>query len=456
MNPDILYEMLEQESDASSLLPKSVLLAQTTSLNSVLLQTITSDAEESALAVDNSLASWVDAPDVSISAELPSTELLTLSDIPDTTSAFEPSADENSPSTEGISSNFISLSTTVSAISGFYCGGAFSTISDCYVTGGVSGTVSSLSTTSISIGAATLPSDQNLVVFPSFTPVFTPVLNLEDTPTETETSPVLPDLVINTNTLIPTYTLGETEESYQLTDEGGQIYSRQLNLSIVYADEPAANPEGIEWESIYTTESEIGNAADITGNHLDNVISGNSNTNIIVGGEGNDTLTGGFGGDTFAFASGDGKDMITDFYSDTIQWIDQSSIIRWIDSAGNVVENPYVSYYSPDLIDFSAGANSDQLWFSRESDNLLINTIGTEDSVIVSGWYSSGVSTYAGVIKPTDVKVIKAADGKVLDANEVENLVSAMAAFTPPAAGQTTLSATYQTALSPVFTANWS
>jgi hypothetical protein len=33
--------------------------------------------------------------------------------------------------------------------------------------------------------------------------------------------------------------------------------------------------------------------------------------------------------------------------------------------------------------------------------------------------------------------------------------VSAMAAFSPPAAGQTTLPANYQTALAPVIAANW-
>ena len=38
---------------------------------------------------------------------------------------------------------------------------------------------------------------------------------------------------------------------------------------------------------------------------------------------------------------------------------------------------------------------------------------------------------------------------------QVENLVAAMAAFAPPAAGQTTLSQSYQDALQPVIAANW-
>jgi hypothetical protein len=39
--------------------------------------------------------------------------------------------------------------------------------------------------------------------------------------------------------------------------------------------------------------------------------------------------------------------------------------------------------------------------------------------------------------------------------SQVNNLVNAMAAFSPPAAGQTTLSAAYATALNPVIVANW-
>ena len=46
-------------------------------------------------------------------------------------------------------------------------------------------------------------------------------------------------------------------------------------------------------------------------------------------------------------------------------------------------------------------------------------------------------------------------DGKVLLDSQVQNLVQAMAAFAPPAAGQTTLNASQQAALAPVIAANW-
>jgi len=49
----------------------------------------------------------------------------------------------------------------------------------------------------------------------------------------------------------------------------------------------------------------------------------------------------------------------------------------------------------------------------------------------------------------------KTSDGKTWLSSKVKNLVNAMASFTPPAAGQTTLPQNYATALEPVITANW-
>ncbi|MDB5814535.1 MAG: hypothetical protein JWN23_1652, partial [Rhodocyclales bacterium] len=53
------------------------------------------------------------------------------------------------------------------------------------------------------------------------------------------------------------------------------------------------------------------------------------------------------------------------------------------------------------------------------------------------------------------VEQFKSGDGMTLLDSQVANLVSAMAAFAPPSAGQTTLPASYQTALNPVIAANW-
>ena len=49
----------------------------------------------------------------------------------------------------------------------------------------------------------------------------------------------------------------------------------------------------------------------------------------------------------------------------------------------------------------------------------------------------------------------KASDGKVPLDSQVQNLVQAMASFSPPAAGQTTLPTNYASSLSPTIAANW-
>ena len=72
--------------------------------------------------------------------------------------------------------------------------------------------------------------------------------------------------------------------------------------------------------------------------------------------------------------------------------------------------------------------------------------IGTTDKMTVSNWYLG--SQY-------HVEAFQTADGKTLLDSQVQNLVQAMAAFAPPAAGQTTLPANYQASLEPQIAANW-
>ena len=72
--------------------------------------------------------------------------------------------------------------------------------------------------------------------------------------------------------------------------------------------------------------------------------------------------------------------------------------------------------------------------------------IGTSDKATLQNWYLG-----------TDYQVeqFKAGDGKTLLSTQVNNLVNAMAAFAPPAAGQTSLAANYQSVLSTTLAANW-
>lgn len=165
-----------------------------------------------------------------------------------------------------------------------------------------------------------------------------------------------------------------------------------------------------------------------TGNTSDNVLLGNSGVNTLTGNAGNDTLNGGAGADilvggtgndTYWLGRGFGFDSVTE--NDT--------------TAGNT-----------DVARFDAGIATDQLWFVKTGNNLDVSIIGTTDKLTMTNWYLG--SQY-------HVEQFKTSDGKTLLDSQVQNLVSAMAAFSPPAAGQTTLSASYAASLNPVIAANW-
>ena len=146
---------------------------------------------------------------------------------------------------------------------------------------------------------------------------------------------------------------------------------------------------------------------------------GGDGADTLDGGSGNDVLNGGAGNDTYVFGRGAGLDVISDY--DT--------------TAGNT-----------DAFSVGKGVAANQLWFRQAGSDLEISIIGTTDKSTISNWYSG--STF-------HVEQFKTSDGKTLLDSQVDALVSAMAAFAPPAAGQTTLPANYQTVLNPVIAANW-
>jgi len=147
---------------------------------------------------------------------------------------------------------------------------------------------------------------------------------------------------------------------------------------------------------------------------------GGNGDDILDGGVGNDTLDGGSGNDTYLFGRG----------------YDQDTIVDYDTTAGNT-----------DVARFLDNIASDQLWFKHVGNNLEVDVIGTTDTLTIQNWYSGGAYQVE--------RFETSADGKALLASQVNALVSAMASFTPPAAGQTSLPPEYQAALAPVLAANW-
>ena len=75
-----------------------------------------------------------------------------------------------------------------------------------------------------------------------------------------------------------------------------------------------------------------------------------------------------------------------------------------------------------------------------------MSIIGTSDRLTVQNWYL-GYQYH--------IEQFKTGDGGTLLDSQVQSLVNAMAAFTPPGAGQTALPSNYASQLEPVIAANW-
>ncbi len=160
---------------------------------------------------------------------------------------------------------------------------------------------------------------------------------------------------------------------------------------------------------------------------------GGAGNDTLNAGAGNDTLDGGTGADTLAGGTGSDTYLLGRGYG--------ADVIKENDaSAGNTGGNT-------DVARFLSGIAANQLWFSKAGNDLEVRVLGTADKFTVDHWYAG--SQY-------QVEQFQTADGgKTLLAGQVQNLVNAMAAFAPPASGQTSLSPAYAAALNPVIAANW-
>jgi Ca2+-binding RTX toxin-like protein len=133
----------------------------------------------------------------------------------------------------------------------------------------------------------------------------------------------------------------------------------------------------------------------------DDTIDAGAGNDVLMGGTGNDFMDGGFGNDTYLFELGDGQDNLSNQ-----------------DSGGF------------DQLVFGDDVDYENLWFSRTNNDLTLTLVGTQDQVNVNNWYL-GANHQLDEIE---------AGGHVLENTQIEILVSSMAAFGPPAAGEISLS----------------
>ncbi|MEO8858233.1 MAG: calcium-binding protein, partial [Burkholderiaceae bacterium] len=178
-------------------------------------------------------------------------------------------------------------------------------------------------------------------------------------------------------------------------------------------------------------------AIDAWGNAGDNVLTGNAAANRLEGGLGKDRLVGGSGADTLWGGADD----------DTLVGGAGNDVYRMTRGDGrDLIQDKDATPGNADVAVFEGGIAADQLWFRRTGNNLEISVIGTADKFTVGSWYVG--SQY-------HVEQFGSSDGLSLLDSQVQNLVSAMAAFAPPPMGQTNLADFYASQLAPVIAANW-
>lgn len=150
-------------------------------------------------------------------------------------------------------------------------------------------------------------------------------------------------------------------------------------------------------------------------------LNGDAGNDTLIGGAGNDILTGGEGDDVYLFGHGDGQDQIN---NNSATW-----------------QEDY------DVLLFEKGVSADQLWFEKIGNNLKVSVIDSTDTVTINNWYLGD---------QYKLDSFELANGEALLANQVDNLVNAMAAFNPPSSGEGYLSDEYHEKLNPIIAANWS
>jgi len=227
--------------------------------------------------------------------------------------------------------------------------------------------------------------------------------------------------VDNTNT----YLMGTDRDEVYVTSDSGTVVMAYAGNDVLFGGNGNDNLQaGFGDDFVYGgagADSVFGGEGDdvIYGGNGNDWLMGEGGNDYIKGGLGDDFLQGNAGSDTYVFGRGDGADTLS-------QHGTLSSDV--------------------DVLQFESGIVPEQLWFKRFIYDLEISIIGTNDHVTITNWFGD---------ENMHVEQIKTQNGKTLDHQAVEKLVQAMAAFNPPAMGQTTLPQNYQAALSSVLAANW-
>ena len=155
----------------------------------------------------------------------------------------------------------------------------------------------------------------------------------------------------------------------------------------------------------------------VPGTPYSETLTGTGQSDLFLSGAGNDQLNGLGGNDNYHFSRGDDQDVISDTGGDF------------------------------DIINFGGDINQDDLWFTRNGGDLDITVVGTDDKLTIADWYSD-VNSRVEFMSTTD-------DSAILVESQVEQLVSAMAAYNVPSGAGSVIPEDTKDALQSVVAASW-
>ncbi len=181
----------------------------------------------------------------------------------------------------------------------------------------------------------------------------------------------------------------------------------------------------------------------LLGERGDDLLDGGTDMDWLSGQEGDDRLLGGPGDDTLL--GGPGNDVLEGGAGD--DWLDGGpgdDVYRFGPGGG---WDRIVSYDRSGADELRLdGVVPGEIWFRREGSALEVRLAGGADRLTVDGWYADPERRLARIV---------AGDGRMLRPADVERLVSAMAAFDPPAAADGIWPESYRRELEPVLAAAW-
>jgi Ca2+-binding RTX toxin-like protein len=202
---------------------------------------------------------------------------------------------------------------------------------------------------------------------------------------------------------------------------GGQISAGQIFGAFGMANpDPQGSPTYVDLpdeRGFGNLVSGSASAETIQGSSDSDFIDGGAGNDILIGGIGNDYLLGGEGADTYRFASGHGQDAI----------------------------NNLANGDANDSLHFESGIDESQLWFERDGNDLVTSVLGSDDQVRVQGWYSDDAQKLSSVHT----------DDAMITANQLEQLVAAMASFGQPAGGEITLTPQEESQAQAAIASSW-